>query len=80
MRFALRAKGSGHGGTVLADTPLQCHIKVWLNICRVADWSSGSNFKIWGPKSVFQLQGDRTTQPPWESLLQGVGEEAPTVC
>ncbi|MED6259927.1 hypothetical protein ATANTOWER_016434 [Ataeniobius toweri] len=33
-----------------------------------------------GPPSledVFQLQGDRTPQPPWKGLRQGVGEESP---
>lgn len=24
---------------------------------------------------MFQLQGDHTSQPPWEGLIQGAGEE-----
>ncbi|KAI3376374.1 hypothetical protein L3Q82_016856 [Scortum barcoo] len=28
-----------------------------------------------GPESVFQLQRDHTSQPPWEGLRQGTGEE-----
>jgi len=31
------AKGPGHSGAVLADTPLQCHMKVWVNAYGVAD-------------------------------------------
>ncbi|KAI3353352.1 hypothetical protein L3Q82_019887 [Scortum barcoo] len=30
-----------------------------------------------GPESVFQLQGDHTSQPPREGLRQGTGEEKP---
>ena len=29
---------------------------------------------------MFQLRRDHTTQPPWESLLQGVAEEDPIDC
>ena len=50
------------------------------NTCGVADWRGGSHFSDRGVESVFQLQGDRTAQPPWESLLQGVGEDALTRC
>jgi len=30
------------------------------------------SFKERGPESVFQLQGDHTTQPPWKSLLRRI--------
>jgi len=48
------------------------------SLCGVADPGGGSYF--YEPGRMFQLQGDHTTQPPWESLLQDVGEEAPTDC
>ncbi|KAI3373757.1 hypothetical protein L3Q82_022339 [Scortum barcoo] len=40
-------------------------------------WGGGPSFKKVkrGPESVFQLQGDHTSQPPREGLRQGTGEE-----
>ena len=65
------AKGSGHGGAAC---------------CNVA-WKSGSMPMEWQTGVVVPIfkKGDRrvcyqTTKPPWESLLQGVGEEALTDC
>ena len=40
-----------------------------------ADWGGGPSIQKGGPEGVFQLSGDHTPQPPWESLLQGTGEE-----
>ena len=39
-------------------------------------WIHWNNYRFAVP-SVFQLQGDHTTQSPREGSLQGVGEEAP---
>ncbi|KAI3374743.1 hypothetical protein L3Q82_021294 [Scortum barcoo] len=59
----------------------------WLTrLCNIA-WRLGTVPLVWqtgvvvplfkrgGPESVFQLQGDHTSQPPREGLRQGTGEE-----
>ncbi|KAI3358272.1 hypothetical protein L3Q82_003269 [Scortum barcoo] len=59
----------------------------WLTrLCNIAwrlgtvplEWQTGvvvPLFKKGDPESVFQLQGDHTSQPPREGLRQGTGEE-----
>ncbi len=52
---------------------------VW-SACGVADRGGGSHLQKVGPEGVCQLSGYHTAQPPWESLHQGAGKEAPTDC
>ena len=41
----------------------------------LADRGGGPSIQQGGPEGVFQLPGDHTPQSPWESLVQGTGEE-----
>jgi len=41
---------------------------------------SGPHFQKRGPKGVLKLSGNKTAQPPQESLFQGAGKEAPADC
>ena len=58
----------------------------WLTCLCSISWQSGTVPLDWQTRvvvplfkgeleGVFQLSGDHTPQPPWESLFQGTGEE-----
>ena len=46
----------------------------------LADWGGGPSIQEGGPEGVFQLSGDHTLQPPWESLFQSTREENSADC
>ena len=66
---------SGCCGAVLADTSLQHHVAVRDSASGLANWGGGPSIQKGGLEGVFQLSGDHTPQPLWESLFQGTGED-----
>lgn len=44
IHLEMDAEGSGHCWTVMADTPLQCHMEVGDRVCGLAHRDGGSHF------------------------------------
>ena len=54
---------------------LQHCVAVGNSASGLADRVGGHPIQKMEPAGVFQLSGDHTPHPPWESLFQGTGEE-----
>jgi len=57
------------------DMPIQSH----RSVATPVKWQTEVVVPIF-KKGDKRVQGNPTTQPPWESLLQDIEEEAPTDC